>query len=61
MHPCRESALPATYDLYQAYVDEGCRDAYAARGESPGACLLSNNSLPFIEVDSFIVQAQTDK
>lgn len=57
----RESALPATYDLYDAFVDETCKQAYEAKGQSPGACLLSNNSFPYIESDSFVVQAQTDQ
>ena len=57
----REEALEGTYNLYDAFVDEDCRKAYSAKGLSPGACMLSNNSLPFIGADAFIVQAQTDK
>mmetsp|Transcript_2368 Transcript_2368/g.1699 ORF Transcript_2368/g.1699 Transcript_2368/m.1699 type:complete len:399 (+) Transcript_2368:54-1250(+) len=56
----RESAWSNTYKLYNAYVDESCKAAYERRGESAGACLLSNNSLPFIESDVFVVQAKTD-
>jgi hypothetical protein len=56
-----ESALPNTYLLYDAYVDETCKLAYEARGESAGACMLSNNSLPYIRADSFVIQAQTDQ
>ena len=57
----REAAWPATYDLYQAYVDEDCRAAMEAAGQSPGGCLLSNVSFPYIQSDSFVIQAQTDR
>jgi hypothetical protein len=56
----REVAFPNTYQLYNAYVDSSCRESYESRGLSAGACMLSNNSLPFIESDAFVVQAQTD-
>jgi hypothetical protein len=56
----RESAFPTTYKLYDAFVDESCKIAHERAGLSPGACLLSNNSFPYIEVDSFVVQALTD-
>ncbi len=56
----RESAFPTTYKLYDAYVDETCKLAYERKGQSPGACLLSNNSFPYIESDAFVVQALTD-
>jgi hypothetical protein len=57
----RESAMPRTYALYNSYVDESCRAAYEARGQSPAACLLSNNSLPYIDAELFVVQALTDR
>ena len=57
----QESAMPNTYALYDAFVDESCKQAYEVRGESPGACLLSNNSIPYIKSDAFIAQSQTDK
>jgi hypothetical protein len=37
----RESALPTTYALYDAFVDQTCKHAYEARGESPGPCPAS--------------------
>lgn len=57
----RESAWPTTYDLYEAFVDQSCKVAYEHKGESPGACMLSNNSFPYIQSESFVVQAQTDQ
>jgi ribosome maturation protein SDO1 len=57
----RESAFPVTYDLYEAYVDQSCKLAYEKKGMHPGACMLANNSFPYIEVDSFAIQALTDK
>jgi hypothetical protein len=57
----RASALPTTYALYDAFVDQTCKHAYEARGESPGPCLLSNNSFPYIESETFVIQAQTDQ
>lgn len=57
----RESAFPSTYTLYDAFVDQTCKRAYEHKGESAGACMLSNNSFPFIESESFVVQAQTDQ
>jgi hypothetical protein len=57
----RESAMPVTYDLYQAYVDETCKAAMEAQSLSPSACMFSNYSLPYIESDSFVIQAQTDQ
>ncbi len=56
----RESAFPVTYDLYQAYVDQSCKYAMELKGQHPGACMLANNSFPYIEVDSFAIQALTD-
>lgn len=57
----REEAWPHSYKLYEAYVDESCKEAYEKQGLSPGACLLSNNSLPYIESDVFIAQSMTDR
>jgi len=56
----REEAWPHSYKLYDAYVDETCKEAFEQQGKSPAACLLSNNSLPYIESDVFIAQAMTD-
>lgn len=57
----RETAFPDTYNLYNAFVDESCKAAQETQGVSPGFCMLSNNSFPFIESDSFVIQALTDK
>eukprot|EP00823_Brevimastigomonas_motovehiculus_P006015 TRINITY_DN4726_c0_g1_i1.p1 TRINITY_DN4726_c0_g1~~TRINITY_DN4726_c0_g1_i1.p1 ORF type:complete len:382 (+),score=66.58 TRINITY_DN4726_c0_g1_i1:101-1246(+) len=57
----REAAFPRTYTLYNAYVEESCKTAYEQKGLSAGACMLSNNSFPFIAQESFVVQAQTDQ
>lgn len=57
----RRDAWPATYELYSAYVDESCKTAMEAAGVHPGACMLSNNSYPYIEADSYAIQAQTDQ
>jgi hypothetical protein len=57
----RESALPSTYALYDSYVDESCKAAYEARGQSPAPCLLSNYSLPYIDSELFVAQALTDR
>lgn len=56
----REPAMSSTYTLYNAFVDETCKEAYESRGLSAGACLLSNNSLPYIKSDAYVVQSQTD-
>lgn len=56
----REEAWPKSYKLYDAFVDESCKAAYEKQGKSPAACLLSNNSLPYIESDVFVAQAMTD-
>lgn len=57
----RESAWPTTYALYDAFVDESCKSAFEEAGESPSACMLSNNSYPYIQSDSFVIQSQTDR
>lgn len=57
----RESAWPTTYALYDAYVDQSCKAAYEHQGLSPSACMLSNNSFPYIQSEAFVVQAQTDQ
>lgn len=57
----RESAWPTTYSLYQAFVDESCQEDMIKQSRSPGECMLSNNSFPYIEADSFVIQSQTDQ
>lgn len=56
----RESAWPQTYELYDAVVDADCKEAQEAKGLSAGDCMILNVSFPFIQSDSFVVQAQTD-
>ena len=56
----REAAWPTTYELYDAFVDADCKDAYEEIGESAGPCMILNTSYPYINSDSFVVQAQTD-
>ena len=57
----RESGIKSAYKLYDAYVDESCKKALEDKKLDPSACMLSNNSFPYIEVDSFAIQAQTDQ
>jgi hypothetical protein len=57
----RTDAWPINYDLYNAYVDQSCKEAFVSQGLHPGACMLSNNSFPYIESPSFAIQAQTDQ
>jgi hypothetical protein len=57
----RESGIQAAYKLYDAFVDETCKTAFEAANKDPAACMLSNNSFPYIESDSFAIQAQTDQ
>lgn len=53
----REAAFPNTMALWDAYVDETC----AATLPEPSDCMLLNNSLPYIDSDVFVIQAQTDQ
>jgi hypothetical protein len=57
----RESAWPVTYELYQAYVNEDCKAHYSSLGQSPGPCLIANNSVSFVQTPVFVVQSQTDE
>jgi len=54
----RPAAWPVTYALWNAYVDEDCAKDLAS---TPWACMLSNNSFPYITSESFAVEAQTDQ
>ncbi len=53
----RKEAWPQHYKLWDSFVDQDCKDNL---GE-PAYCILSNNSFPFINVNAFIIEAQTDK
>ena len=57
----RESGIEKAYKLYDAYVDTSCKEHYESLNENPSACMLANNSIPFIESDSYAIQAQTDQ
>jgi len=60
MSDFRESGIENIYNLYNAFVDESCKDAYENAGQNPSACMLANNSYPYVSVDSYIVQSETD-
>jgi len=47
--------------LYNAFVDESCKAAYEAKNLDPSPCMLANISFPYIEADSYAIQAQTDQ
>lgn len=55
--PFSPAGMAALYALYQPALDAAC---VAALPGSPGACMLSNNSLPFIAQDVFVTEAQSD-
>lgn len=56
------SGIEHAYNVWQSYVDESCYEAHKASSESnPSACLLSNNSFPYIENEAFVIEAQTDQ
>jgi len=57
----RVEAWDSTYDLYNAYVDESCREFYEKGGNSPSACMTANQSWAHVGADSFAVQSQTDQ
>eukprot|EP00605_Chrysophyceae_sp_TOSAG23-4_P002507 GSChrysophyteH1.ASY1.ANO1.2770.1 assembled CDS len=53
----RESAWPATYKLYDAFVDTDC----AQREASAPGCMVANVSFPYIQTPVFVVQSLSDK
>ena len=52
----RKEAWPSHYKLWNSFVNKEC-----ALNMSPSYCILANNSFPFVTVESFIIEAQTDK
>jgi ribosome maturation protein SDO1 len=56
----RKEAWATTYALYDAFVDVDCKAAMEAVRESPGGCILSNVTLPYVSSPGFVVQSQTD-
>ena len=53
-----EDGMRDAYYLYQAYVDESCKEA---RGDDPWACMFATYAYPYISSPSFISEAQTDQ
>lgn len=60
--PCtafnRADAWPHNVALWSSFMDASCVKGLSA---TPWACMLSNYSFPFIEVESYAVEAQTDQ
>jgi hypothetical protein len=56
----RESAWPATYELYQAYVNKDCEKANGGGYGAP-SCMIANVSHPYVKSRVFAVQSQTDQ
>ena len=54
----RPGGVAVMYSLYSAFVDVDCA---AALGPNAFACMLSNNSFPYITSESFATEAQTDQ
>jgi hypothetical protein len=54
----RPQAWVNTYALWQPFVDESCAAAHPA---TPWYCMLSNYSFPYISVEVFASEAQTDQ
>lgn len=54
----RPEAWEHHYGLWDSFVDASCQTAHAL---DPWFCLLSNNSLPFIASEAFVIEAQTDQ
>lgn len=52
------AGIEEAYSVWQSFVDADCK---LGRAEDPWACLLSNYSLPYIQADAFVIEAQTDK
>lgn len=56
----REQGVENMYQLYSSFVDQSCKEAFEASGKNPSACMLANNSYPYVDVSSYIIQSQTD-
>ena len=54
----RPEAWEHHYGLWDSFVDASCQTAHP---QDPWFCLLSNNSLPFIANEAFVIEAQTDE
>lgn len=53
----REPAWPSHVELWDSFMDESC---VSALGSKSWACMLANNSFPYIDTPVFITEAQTD-
>lgn len=57
-----ESGMAVAYNLWKSYVDQSClEDKLKNHPADPHACTLSAYSYPYIEAESFIIEAQTDQ
>ena len=54
----REAAWPGIVALWDAYIDPACARGLGARSY---ACMLSNYSRPYVTLESFVAEAQTDQ
>lgn len=54
----REAAWPQHYQLWGSYVDTDCAASLKA---TPWACVLANNSWPYVSSKMFFTQSMTDK
>ena len=52
----RKEAWPSHYKLWGSFVNTEC-----AKNMDPSYCILANNSFPFVAVESFVIEAQTDQ
>lgn len=57
-----ESGMATAYNLWQSYVDQTCLDAKEKNSPAdPHACTLAAYAYPYIDADTFIIEAQTDQ
>lgn len=60
----RVAAIERTSQRWQAFVDQSCAEYYTThqqQQQSPALCIFANTSFPFIDSESFSVQALTDE
>ena len=54
----REAGVENMYSLYNAFVDQDCAKSLSSTSY---ACMFLNYSLPYINSDVFVIQAETDQ
>jgi len=54
----REEAWPSHYQVWQSFVDADCK---AGMPKTPWACILSNNSYPYISSEVYIIESGVDQ